>query len=55
MRPSLPENDSNDRQWDVCEGCDRAACCDRDPSDCEADAAERAAEDAWEARRDAYD
>ena len=55
MRPALPENDCNDRQWAVCEGCDHAACCDRNPSDCEADAREEAAEARFEGMRDCYD
>lgn len=55
MRPALPENDCNDRQWAVCEDCDRYGSCEYGPSDCEADACERAAEERWDAARDCYD
>jgi hypothetical protein len=39
----------------ICDDCEHADGCELDPTDCEADACERAAEDRWEARRDAYD
>lgn len=39
----------------ICDDCEHAGSCDRDPTDCEADAAERAAEAKWEASRDAWD
>lgn len=39
----------------ICDDCDKIDGCERDPSDCEADAAERAAEKKWEASRDAWD
>ena len=39
----------------ICDDCEHVGNCDHDPSDCEADAAERAAEERWEASRDAWD
>ena len=41
---------------EICDECDHdPETCGFCPDDCEADAAGRAAEDAWEAQRDAYD
>jgi hypothetical protein len=48
------ENDCNDRP-SICDECDQYDTCDRDPVDCDADAAERAAEERWEAAREARD
>jgi len=39
----------------ICRNCDQYDGCEMDPTDCEADACERAAEDRWEAARDRYD
>ena len=49
------ENDANDYVPRVCRNCPDYDTCDRDWIDCQEDAAATAAEDAWEARRDAHD
>ena len=39
----------------ICEDCDRYGSCEYDPADCEPIACERAAEERWDAAREARD
>jgi hypothetical protein len=39
----------------ICDTCDQADGCERDPVDCEGEARDQAAEERWEASRDARD
>lgn len=49
------ENDCNDSIPRVCRHCPDHDTCERDWIDCEQDAAEREAEDRWEAAREAHE
>jgi hypothetical protein len=56
MRPYFPEDDSNDDEPEICRLCDHCGeDCGRDPCECDDEAAERAAEERFEAMREAWD